>query len=111
MTKVQALSLRFTDSATLLSAYMPSLENGGIFLPTRARYALGEPVQLLLSLPDDSPREPVSGRVVWVSPEGIAGRRVPGIGIHFAPDSQAVRAHIEALLAGQFDKGAATYTL
>lgn len=110
MANIKALSLSFRDSATLLSAYMPSLRHGGIFVPTDERYALGEQVHLLLSLPDDSTREPVTGHVVWVSPEGVTGRRVPGIGIHFNPDSRAVRTHIESLLAGQLDKDAATYT-
>jgi len=49
--------------------------------------------------------------VVWVSPEGVAGRRVPGIGIHFGTEDQAVRSRIESLLAGQLDKDASTYTL
>ncbi len=62
-------------------------------------------------LPGDEERVPVTGQVVWVSPEGVAGRRVPGIGIHFSPDDQAVRDRIETLLAGQLDKGAPTYTL
>jgi type IV pilus assembly protein PilZ len=111
MAKMKALSLSFKDISTLLSAYIPSLEHGGLFVPTRERYELDEEVHLLLGLPDDSPREPVTGQVVWVSPDGVAGRRIAGIGIHFSPESQATRAHIEDLLAGQLDKGAATYTL
>ncbi|HSH47559.1 MAG TPA: PilZ domain-containing protein [Halomonas sp.] len=111
MARMKTLSLSFKDPATLLSAYMPALENGGIFVPTRERFALGEEVHLLLGLPDDSRREPVTGQVVWVSPEGAAGRRIAGVGIHFSPESQAARARIEDLLAGQLDKRAATYTL
>ncbi|MFG6159723.1 PilZ domain protein [Halomonas sp. THAF5a] len=111
MAAQKALSLTIQDVPTLLSAYMPVLERGGIFVPTRERYALGQEVFLLLMLPGDEERVPVTGQVVWVSPEGVAGRRVPGIGIHFSPDDQAVRDRIETLLAGQLDKGAPTYTL
>ena len=107
----KALSLTIQDLPTLLSAYMPSLERGGIFVPTRERYTLDQEVLLLLTLPGDEERYPVTGQVVWVSPPGVTGRRVPGIGLHFRDEDQGVRNHIETLLAGQLDKGAPTYTL
>lgn len=111
MAAQKALSLTIQDEHTLLSAYMPLLERGGIFVPTRERYDLGQEVYLLLTLPGDNERVPVTGQVVWVSPDGVAGRRVPGIGIHFSPEDRAVRDRIETLLAGHLDKGAPTYTL
>jgi type IV pilus assembly protein PilZ len=111
MAAQKALSLTIKDEQTLLSAYMPLLERGGIFVPTRERYALGQEVYLLLTLPGDNERLPVTGEVVWVSPDCVAIRRVPGIGIHFSPEDQGVRDRIETLLAGQLDKGAPTYTL
>lgn len=111
MAAQKALSLTIQDVPTLLSAYMPVLERGGIFVPTRERYELGQEVFLLLMLPGDAERVPVTGQVVWVSPEGVAGRRVPGIGIHFSAQDQAVRDRIETLLAGHLDKGVPTYTL
>jgi type IV pilus assembly protein PilZ len=107
----KALSLTIQDLPTLLSAYMPSLERGGIFVPTREYYTLDQEVLLLLTLPGDEERYPVTGQVVWVSPPGVTGRRVPGIGLHFRDEDQGVRNHIETLLAGQLDKGAPTYTL
>ena len=107
----KALSLTIQDLPTLLSAYMPSLERGGIFVPTREHYMLDQEVLLLLTLPGDEERYPVTGQVVWVSPPGVTGRRVPGIGLHFRDEDQGVRNHIETLLAGQLDKGAPTYTL
>ncbi|TDX32286.1 type IV pilus assembly protein PilZ [Modicisalibacter xianhensis] len=107
----KAMSLTIRDTQTLLSAYMPSLERGGIFVPTQERYMLGQEVFLLLTLPDESERLPVTGNVVWLSPPGVSGRRVPGIGIQFSADDQLVRDRIENHLAGQLDKGVATYTL
>lgn len=107
----KALSLTIKDTATLLSAYMPSLERGGIFVPTKERYPLGQEVFLLLTLPGENERLPVTGHVVWVSPPGVSGRRVPGIGIHFRAEDQAVRDRIETHLAGRLDQGASTYTL
>ncbi|PMR75109.1 PilZ domain-containing protein [Billgrantia endophytica] len=111
MAPQKALSLTIQDEQTLLSAYMPLLERGGIFVPTRERYELGQEVHLLLALPGDSDRVPVTGQVVWVSPDGVVGRRVAGIGIHFSSEDQSVRDRIETLLAGQLDPGAPTYTL
>ncbi|MFG6178208.1 PilZ domain-containing protein [Halomonas sp. THAF12] len=111
MTAQKALSLTIRDIPTLLSAYMPVLERGGIFVPTQERYELGQEVFVLLTLPDESERLPVTGQVVWISPEGVSGRRVPGIGVHFGVGDHAVRDKIENLLAGQLDKGAPTYTL
>ena len=111
MSGQKALSLTIQDLPTLLSAYLPSLERGGIFVPTRERYTLDQEVLLLLTLPGDEERYPVTGQVVWVSPPGVTGRRVPGIGLHFRDEDQGVRNHIETLLAGQLDKGAPTYTL
>lgn len=107
----KALSLTIQDLPTLLAAYMPQLERGGIFVPTRERYALDQEVVLLLTLPEAVERMPVTGRVIWISPEGVAGRRVPGIGIHFSAEDQGVRDHIEHLLVGQLEKGTPTYTL
>ena len=42
MAAQKALSLHIPDVPTLLSAYMPFLDRGGIFVPTRTPYALGQ---------------------------------------------------------------------
>ncbi|TDU25058.1 type IV pilus assembly protein PilZ [Chromohalobacter marismortui] len=96
----KALSLTFHDIQTLQAAYMPWLERGGIFVPTQERYALGDAVYLLVTLPEADERLPVSGTVAWLSPPGVGGRRVPGIGVHFGDVDQRVRALIEARLEG-----------
>lgn len=107
----KALSLSVPDVPTLLAAYMPFLDRGGIFVPTQKPYALEQKVVLLLTLPADEERLTVSGQVVWVSPEGVTGRRIPGIGVHFSQQDYSVRDRIETLLAGQLDKAAPSYTL
>lgn len=111
MTSRIAMSIRIPDTATLLSAYMPFLERGGLFVPTRTPYSLGDPVVLLMALPDEDERQTVHGQVVWLSPEGISGRRMPGIGVHFNQSCYAMRDRIETLLAGQLDQAAPSYTL
>jgi len=112
MAAQKALSLTVPDIPTLLSAYMPFLDRGGIFVPTQTPYELGQQVFLLLTLPEDeSERLSITGQVVWVSPEGVSGRRMPGIGLHFSQQDYPVRDRIEALLAGQLDKAAPSFTL
>lgn len=111
MNAQKALSLTVPDVATLLSAYMPFLDRGGIFVPTQTHYSLGQQVYLLLTLPGESERHSVTGYVVWVSPEGVSGRRMPGIGVHFSQQDTPVRDRIEALLAGQLDKATPSFTL
>lgn len=107
----KALSLTIRDQKTLLAAYMSTLVRGGIFVPTTERYTMGQEVYLLLTLPEESERIPVTGRVVWISPQGVSGRRTAGIGIHFSEEDRQVRDHIENHLAGMLGKGHATYTL
>lgn len=111
MVSQKPLMLTIKDTQALHAAYMPLLERGGIFVSTCGCYALGERVELQLTLPDANQGLQVTGEVVWISPEGVAGQRVPGIGIHFSPADQRLREHIETLLAGRLDEGAPGYTL
>lgn len=111
MNAQKALSLTVPDIPTLLSAYMPYLELGGLFVPAEGFYTLGQVVNLLIALPGESERLGITGHVVWVSPTGIGGRRVPGIGVHFSHQDYPVRDKIETLLAGQLDSAPPSFTL
>ena len=71
-------------------------------------FAIG---MLLLTLPGESERLSVTGQVIWISPEGVSGRRMPGIGVHFSQQDYSVRDRIETLLAGQLDKAPPSFTL
>lgn len=107
----QPLSLLIPDATTLLSAYMPSLVRGGIFVPTQQYYTLGQGVSLSLTLPGERECLAVSGQVAWISPPGVSGRLRPGIGVHFDAGSQVVRERIEAHLAGLLDTISSSHTL
>lgn len=78
------LSLNVANVSALYAAYMPFLLRGGVFVPTTKHYDLGDEVFLLLQLPDEPERFSVSGTVVWITPAGVPGNRVQGIGVHFA---------------------------
>ena len=57
------LSLNIKDKSALYAAYMPYVKNGGLFIPTKKNYTLGDEVFMLLSLMDDKERLPVAGKI------------------------------------------------
>ncbi|WP_106477081.1 PilZ domain-containing protein [Phytohalomonas tamaricis] len=111
MTAQKSLALTFDNSKTLLAAYMPVFERGGIFVPTRERFELGQRVNLRLRLPGEQEYISAVGEVAWVSPAGASGQRAPGIGVHFDAGEQALRTRIENHLAGMLGGDHASYTL
>lgn len=109
----RVIQLVFRDNATLYAAYMPSLVNGGLFVPTTRNYRLGEEVLLLVALPDDPTRYPVVGTVAWITPAKAAGGRPQGVGVHLPGDekTQTLRLRIEEILGTSLASSKATQTL
>ncbi|KAA1193145.1 pilus assembly protein PilZ [Pseudohalioglobus sediminis] len=105
------LSLTIKDKAVLYSAYMPFLENGGLFVPTNKPYTLGDEVFMLLTLMDEPEKIPIAGKVVWVTPKGAQGNRTAGIGVQFSEQDTAANAKIENHLAGLLGSDRPTHTM
>lgn len=106
------LSLAIKDKSSLHAAYIPFVKNGGVFIPTKKLYQLGDEVFMLLSLMESKERLPVAGRVVWITPQGAQGNRTPGIGVQFSEqDHGATRNMIEGLLAGMLQGERSTHTM
>jgi len=105
------LTLTIKDKAVLYAAYMPFVENGGLFIPTSKNYQLGDEVFLLLNLMDESEKIPVAGKVVWVTPKGAQGNRATGIGVQFNADDDSARNKIETYLAGSLKSDRPTHTM
>ena len=105
------LSLTIKDKAVLYSAYMPFLDNGGLFVPTNKAYSLGDEVFMLLTLMDESVKIPISGKVVWVTPRGAQGNRTAGIGVKFSEQDASANAKIENYLAGTLSSDRPTHTM
>jgi type IV pilus assembly protein PilZ len=105
------LSLTIKDKAVLYSAYMPYLENGGLFVPTNKPYKVGDDVFMLLSLMDEPEKIPIAGRVVWVTPRGAQGNRTAGIGVQFSEQDATANAKIENHLAGSLSSDRPTHTM
>jgi type IV pilus assembly protein PilZ len=64
------VQLAIKEKAALYAAYIPLFKEGGVFIPTAREYKLGDDVYVLLTLPEDTQRYPVAGKVAWVTPPG-----------------------------------------
>jgi type IV pilus assembly protein PilZ len=105
------LSLAIKDKAVLYAAYMPFVKNGGLFIPTKKDYHLGDEVFMLLNLMEEAEKIPVAGTVVWITPKGAQGARVAGIGVQFNDQDDIARAKIETYLAGTMQSDRHTHTM
>ena len=105
------LSLAIKDKAVLYAAYMPFVQNGGLFIPTKKDYELGDEVFMLLNLMDEAEKIPVAGKVVWITPRGAQGNRAAGIGVQFNDQDDMARSKIETYLAGALQSDRHTHTM
>lgn len=107
------MQLAIKEKGALYAAYIPFFVEGGIFVPTTRAYKLGDDVYVLLTLPDDTQRYPVAGRVAWVTPSGAAGTRTQGVGIQFPKDekSRLLKLKIEEILGTALGSERPTQTI
>lgn len=107
------LSAVIGDKTALYESYMPFVKNGGLFIPTKKTYTLGNEVFILLTLLDEPEKIPFAGRVVWITPKGAQGNRRTGIGVQFNDDQngKAVRIKIENYLGGALKAARPTHTM
>ncbi|MDD2546225.1 MAG: PilZ domain-containing protein [Burkholderiaceae bacterium] len=107
------MQLALKERAALYAAYIPLFAEGGIFVPTQREYRLGDDVYVLLTLPNDTQRYPVAGRVAWVTPPHATGNRPQGVGIQFPQDdkSRLLKLKIEEILGTALGSGRPTHTL
>ena len=112
MTKPGLLTLTIKDKSALYLAYMPFVQNGGLFIPTASTYKLGDEVFMLLSLMEDKERLPVAGKIIWVTPQGAQNSKSAGIGVQFSSqDNGTTRNKIEGFLAGALQADRPTHTM
>ena len=110
-TRQGILSLTIKDKAVLYAAYMPFLQNGGLFVPTSKEYSIGDDIFILLTLMEESEKIPIAGRVVWITPAGAQGNRQAGIGVQFSAQDAAANAKIENHLGGALNSERHTHTM
>lgn len=113
-TSLRPLMVSLKSKDQLYSFYMPNLKNAGLFVPVTSFGQGGvaslpppnSKIMMLLSLPDDSVKNTVTGKVVWISYANTALGAQSGVGVHF-DDTEAnkmLRDKIEKILAGILGK-------
>lgn len=107
------VQLAIKEKGALYAAYISLFTEGGMFIPTTRDYQLGEDIYVLLTLPEDTQRYPIAGRVAWVTPARAAGNRTQGVGIQFPKDekSRQLKARIEEILGSHLASERPTQTI
>ena len=107
------VQLAIKEKAALYAAYIPLFTEGGVFIPTSREYQLGADVYVLLTLPEDTQRYPVAGKVAWVTPAKAAGNRTQGVGVRFPNDekSRFLKHKIEEILGAHLASERPTQTI
>lgn len=107
------IQLVFREKGALYAAYIPAFAEGGLFVPTSRDYVLGDDIYLLLSLPEDTQRYPVAGKIAWITPANASGGRTQGVGVRFPGDEKTrqLRIKIEQLLGTNISSSKPTQTL
>ena len=107
------VQLAIKEKAALYAAYIPLFKEGGVFIPTAREYQLGADVYVLMTLPDDTQRYPIAGKVAWVTPPRAAGNRTQGVGVRFPNDekSRLLKLKIEELLGAHLSSERPTQTI
>ena len=107
------VQLAIKEKGALYAAYIPLFTEGGMFIPTTRDYQLGEDIYVLLTLPEDTQRYPIAGRVAWVTPAKAQGGRTQGVGIRFPADekSKQLKHKIEEILGSALASDKPTQTI
>lgn len=107
------IQLAIREKAALYAAYIPLFTEGGVFIPSARDYKLGDDVYVLLTLPDDTQRYPVAGKVAWVTPARASGNRTQGVGVRFPNDekSRLLKIKIEEILGAHLASDRPTQTI
>jgi type IV pilus assembly protein PilZ len=107
------IQLAIKERAALYAAYIPVFADGGLFIPTDKDYKLGDDVYVLVTLPNDPNKYPVSGKVGWITPPRAYGNRAQGVGVKFPKDekSRQLKLSIEEILGSSLSSGRSTQTI
>ena len=107
------VQLAIKEKAALYAAYIPLFKEGGVFIPTTRDYKLGADVYVLMTLPDDTQRYPVAGKVAWITPAQAASNRTQGVGVRFPSDekSRLLKLKIEEILGSHLTSERPTQTI
>ncbi len=105
------IQVNIPDRATLQASYMGYVQGGGLFVPSKQKVKMGQEIFILATLPEQSQKIPLTGKVVWIShkqsgfkPQGFAIQLSGDIGIYY-------KAEAERILAGSMSLDRPSYTM
>lgn len=111
--KRKVLAITIKDKPVLYAAYMSFLRHGGLFIPTKKYFAMGEEISLIVTLIDADLKYNVIGKVVWITPQDSQSNKAGGIGLEFADnhEGESIRKKIEEILGIMLQSKDATHTM
>ena len=99
------------DLETLYLSYMPYVVDGGLFIPSKQPVQMGEEIFVLATLPEQSQKIPLTGKVIWIS-QKQNGVKLQGFGIQLSGEKgRYYKAAAERLLAGLKSSNRNSYTM
>ena len=105
------IQVNIPDIETLFASYMPFVAGGGLFIPSNQSVRLGDEVFVLATLPEQSQKIPLTGKVVWVS-QKQNGIKPQGFGIQLSGEKGVFfKNEAERLVAGLKSTGRRSYTM
>ena len=104
------VNLVIKDLDELYACYMPVVTNGGLFIESTQQHKLGDEVFVVLDLLSEPDKFPLSGKVVWVTPQGVGSNRKSGFAIQLPEENRELVNKIETHLAGRLNSDKLTHT-
>ena len=99
------------DVEPLIASYMHYVVGGGLFVPSKQAVKMGDEVFLLATLPEQSIKIPLTGKVIWIS-QKQNGIKPQGFGIQLSGEKGVYfKTEAERLLAGLKSEGRRSYTM
>lgn len=99
------------DKDILYQSYMPYVTGGGLFIPSKQSVKMGEEVFVLATLPEQSQKIPLTGKVIWISHKQN-GIKLQGFGIQLTGEKGIFyKSEAEKILAGLKATGRNSYTM
>lgn len=103
------LSYVISDPLELNLSYITFVNDGGLFIPTKEAYVLGDLIEVDIKLPNKQETIKVEGKIVWITPPNALYHSLPGIGLQFiGENAKSVRAAIETNLNPSMSLGGYT---
>jgi type IV pilus assembly protein PilZ len=93
------------------ASYMGYVQGGGLFVPSKQKVKMGQEIFILATLPEQSQKIPLTGKVIWIShkqsgfkPQGFAIQLSGDKGIYYKTEAERV-------LAGSMSLDRPSYTM